>query len=78
MVLEIIQLLSAESIVIQQIYVVENLKIFNKLFNFNLYVQHIMINPKIKLLKYDNNKKLSKYEICNGGDGSVYKRQVLH
>ena len=35
-----------------------------------------MINPKIKLLKYDNNKKLSKYEICNGGDGSVYKRQV--
>lgn len=70
------EFLSAESIVIQQIYVVENLKIFNKLFNFNLYVQHIMINQKIKLLKYDNNKKISKYKICNGGDGSVYKRQV--
>ncbi len=68
--------LSAEKIIIQQIYDIKDLKIFSKFLDFKLYVQHIMINPKITLQDIKNHKKECKYIISNGGEGSVYKRQV--
>lgn len=64
-------------LLLQQVLVVNDLKLFDKEFSFNIFVKHVMNNPFFSLVKKikENGKTLYKYEIKEKDENSFYSRE---
>lgn len=64
-------------LLLQQVLIVNDLKLFDKEFSFNVFVKHMMNNPLFILVKKikQNGKTLYKYEIKEKDENSFYSRE---